>query len=267
MQQGHVSITFSLRAPSNMVDIQPAEEFPAQAENVCIALSTQLGKDTCLYTHLRVPTDEQVRLVVRKSNGTLRPVKQSCFSSIEALQLFLKEVGKRFGQTDAAVNCLLLVNGATKVDKARANTVRQVVAARGKCSPFMSADELKELEAKRQAFIDGEKQKAAEAAEKAKAEKKEAKKPAESEPVVEGEEKPKKKRAPKRKAEESTEVVAAGDWCGCSGPVEPVADVKEPSPKAKRVKKPKAEKKPAEILGQAPEESLSAQVPWCGMAQ
>lgn len=259
MQQGHVSITFSLRAPSNMVDIQPAEEFPAQAENVCIALSTQLGKDTCLYTHLRVPTDEQVRLVVRKSNGTLRPVKQSCFSSIEALQLFLKEVGKRFGQTDAAVNCLLLVNGATKVDKARANTVRQVVAARGKCSPFMSADELKELEAKRQAFIDGEKQKATDAAEKAKAQKKEAKKPAESEPVVEGEEKPKKKRTPKRKAEEVDEFDV----------VRPEIEIglKEPSPKAKRVKKPKAEKKPTEILGQAPEESLSAQVPWCGMAQ
>lgn len=264
MQQGHVSITFSLRAPSNMVDIQPAEEFPAQAENVCIALSTQLGKDTCLYTHLRVPTDEQVRLVVRKSNGTLRPVKQSCFSSIEALQLFLKEVGKRFGQTDAAVNCLLLVNGATKVDKARANTVRQVVAARGKCSPFMSADELKELEAKRQAFIDGEKQKATEAAEKAKAQKKEAKKPAESEPVVEGEEKPEKKRAPKRKAGEvdGFDAVRPEIAIGVD-----VADVKEPSPKAKRVKKPKAEKKPAEILGQAPEESLSAQVPWCGMAQ
>lgn len=235
-----------------MVDVKPAEQFPVQAEEVCIALSTQLGKDTCLYTRLRVPTEEQVRLVVRKPNGTLRVVKQSCFSSIEALQLFLKEVGKQIGQTDAAVNSLLLVNGATKVDKARVSTVQKVVAARIKCSPFMSVEELKLLEANRQAFIDGEKQKAAEAAEKAKAQQKKDASPA----GEDQEEKPKKKRSPKRKAEEAVadEVVAEGV-------------VEEVSPKAKRVKKSKAEKKPAEILGQAPEESLSAQVPWCGMAQ
>ena len=112
----------------------------------------------------------------------------------------------------------------------------------------MSSEELAALEEARKAFLD---------AVKAEKKEKEAKPKKAEEVVVEGAEK--KKRAPKRKADEvaEAEVVIGVD----------VAEVKEPSPKAKRVKKPKAEKKPAEILGQAPEESLSAQVAWSGMAQ
>lgn len=251
--------------------------FQVLAEDVCASLSDKYGKDCCLYTGQKVPSSDQVRLVVLDAKGRPKAVKQSCFCSAEALHHFLKELGKGTGAADGDVKHLLLVNGVSKVDKARANTVRQIAAARGKCSVFMSAEELKALEAARQKFVEDEKQKAAESAEKAKEkDKKDA-----STAVAEGEKSPeKKKRAPKRKLidiimEGSQELVpptpvvrdsqVVDDWCGCSGPVEPVAGVKEPSPKAKRVKK----SKPAEILGQAPQESLSAQpvVEWASMAQ
>ncbi len=225
--------------------------FAQVAEDVCLSLSNKHGKDSCLYTGLKVPSGEQVHLVLLKPNGTPRAVKQSCFSSAEALAGFIKELGKGMGASDSDVKQLLLINGVSKcANKDRANTMRQIAVARGKCSPFMSSEELAALEEARKAFLDAEKEKAA----AVKAEKKEKKA---DEAVVEGAEK--KKRAPKRKAEEAldAEAVICVD----------VAEVKEPSPKAKRVKKPKAEKKPAEILGQAPEESLSAQVAWSGMAQ
>lgn len=225
--------------------------FAQVAEDVCLSLSNKHGKDSCLYTGLKVPSGEQVHLVLLKPNGTPRAVKQSCFSSAEALAGFIKELGKGMGASDSDVKQLLLINGVSKcANKDRANTMRQIAVARGKCSPFMSSEELAALEEARKAFLDAEKEKAA----AAKAEKKEKEA---DEAVVEGAEK--KKRAPKRKADEvaEAEVVIGVD----------AAEVKEPSPKAKRVKKPKAEKKPAEILGQAPEESLSAQVAWSGMAQ
>ena len=218
--------------------------FAQVAEDVCLSLSNKHGKDSCLYTGLKVPSGEQVHLVLLKPNGTPRAVKQSCFSSAEALAGFIKELGKGMGASDSDVKQLLLINGVSKcANKDRANTMRQIAVARGKCSPFMSSEELAALEEARKAFLDA-----------VKAEKKEKKA---EEVVVECAEK--KKRAPKRKADEvaEAEVVIGVD----------AVDVKEPSPKAKRVKKPKAEKKPAEILGQAPEESLSAQVAWSGMAQ
>lgn len=218
--------------------------FAQVAEDVCLSLSNKHGKDSCLYTGLKVPSGEQVHLVLLKPNGTPRAVKQSCFSSAEALAGFIKELGKGMGASDSDVKQLLLINGVSKcANKDRANTMRQIAVARGKCSPFMSSEELAALEEARKAFLDA-----------VKAEKKEKKA---EEVVVECAEK--KKRAPKRKAEEvvEAEIVIGVD----------AADVKDPSPKAKRVKKPKAEKKPAEILGQAPEESLSAQVAWSGMAQ
>lgn len=218
--------------------------FAQVAEDVCLSLSNKHGKDSCLYTGLKVPSGEQVYLVLLKPNGTPRAVKQSCFSSAEALAGFIKELGKGMGASDSDVKQLLLINGVSKcANKDRANTMRQIAVARGKCSPFMSSEELAALEEARKAFLDA-----------VKAEKKEKKA---EEVVVECAEK--KKRAPKRKAEEvvEAEIVIGVD----------AADVKDPSPKAKRVKKPKAEKKPAEILGQAPEESLSAQVAWSGMAQ
>ena len=218
--------------------------FAQVAEDVCLSLSNKHGKDSCLYTGLKVPSGEQVHLVLLKPNGTPRAVKQSCFSSAEALAGFIKELGKGMGASDSDVKQLLLINGVSKcANKDRANTMRQIAVARGKCSPFMSSEELAALEEARKAFLDA-----------VKAEKKEKKA---DEAVVEGAEK--KKRAPKRKAEEAldAEAVICVD----------AAEVKQPSPKAKRVKKPKAEKKPAEILGQAPEESLSAQVAWSGMAQ
>lgn len=235
--------------------------FQVLAEQACAALSDKYGKDCCLYSNQKVPSSDQVRLVVLGSKGRPRAVKQSCFCSAEALHYFLKELGKGTGAADGDVKHLLLVNGVSKVDKARANTVRQIAAARGKCSVFMSAEELKALEAARQAFVDGEKQKAEAAVEKAKAEKakeKEKKEEPALAAVADGEKSPeKKKRAPKRKAEEVDEFDV----------VRPEIEIglKEPSPKAKRVKKPKA----AEILGQAPQESLSAQpvVEWASMAQ
>lgn len=223
--------------------------FAQVAEDVCLSLSNKHGKDSCLYTGLKVPSGEQVHLVLLKPNGTPRAVKQSCFSSAEALAGFIKELGKGMGASDSDVKQLLLINGVSKcANKDRANTMRQIAVARGKCSPFMSSEELVALEEARKAFLD---------AAKAEKKEKEAKPKKAEEVVVEGAEK--KKRAPKRKAEEAldAEAVICVD----------VAEVKEPSPKAKRVKKPKAEKKPAEILGQAPEESLSAQVAWSGMAQ
>ena len=235
--------------------------FQVLAEDVCASLSDKYGKDCCLYTGQKVPSSDQVRLVVLDAKGRPKAVKQSCFCSAEALHHFLKELGKGTGAADGDVKHLLLVNGVSKVDKARANTVRQIAAARGKCSVFMSAEELKALEAARQAFVDGEKQKAEAAVEKAKAEKAKEKEKKE-EPALaaaaEGEKSPeKKKRAPKRKAEEVDEFDV----------VRPEIEIglKEPSPKAKRVKKSKA----AEILGQAPQESLSAQpvVEWASMAQ
>lgn len=230
--------------------------FAQVAEDVCLSLSNKHGKDSCLYTGLKVPSGEQVHLVLLKPNGTPRAVKQSCFSSAEALAGFIKELGKGMGASDSDVKQLLLINGVSKcANKDRANTMRQIAVARGKCSPFMSSEELAALEEARKAFLDAEKEKAA--AVKAEKKEKEAKPKKAEEVVVEGAEK--KKRAPKRKADEvaEAEVVIGVD----------AVDVKEPSPKAKRVKKPKAEKKPAEILGQAPEESLSAQVAWSGMAQ
>jgi len=249
--------------------------FQVLAEDVCASLSDKYGKDCCLYTGQKVPTSDQVRLVALDAKGRPKAVKQSCFSSAEALHHFLKELGKGTSAADSDVKHLLLVNGVSKVDKARANTVRQIAAARGKCSVFMSAEELKALEAARQKFVEDEKQKAAEAAEKAKAEKAKKEQPAPVPIVEDQEEKPKKKRSPKRKAEEMSEVVTDHGVVRC-GPgvipevgagefVECVQSAVSDKPKVKRVKK----SKPAEILGQAPQESLSAQpvVEWASMAQ
>lgn len=254
----------------------PLEVFQAQTEAICGALTDKYGKDVCLYSGLKVPVSEQVKLVVLNAKGTPRAVKQSCFSCSEALHLFIKQCGKDAFEPES--KRLLLINGVSKVvNKDRFNTVRQVATARGKCSPFLSAEELQALEEARKAFIESEQASVSVARELAKAAKEKAKvdaelakaaaktKKAEEKAVaqVEGaaEETPKKKRSPKRKLEE--------EKSGEESPAPPApssGDEGSSKPKAKRVKKDKAPKKLPEILGQAPEESLSASVQWSGMA-
>lgn len=268
--------------------------FQTQTEAACNVLADKLGKDVCMYTGLKVPTSEQVKLVLLTPKGTPRVVKLSCFCNAEALHLFVKDLGK--GLCESESKRLLLVNGVSKVaNKERYNTVRQVATARGKCSPFLSAEELQALEDARKAFIKSEQASAAAAKEKAKVDAELAKaaaktKKAEEKAVaqVEGaaEETPKKKRSPKRKvpgdayldvsrgAEVTFDDYFTASALACELPigVEVVCDTipsgveASPKPKAKRVKKDKAPKKLPEILGVAPDESLSALGQWSGMA-
>lgn len=264
------------------VSFSSFDTFQARAEATCNALADKLGKDVCMYTGLKVPTSEQVKLVLLTPKGTPRVVKLSCFCNAEALHLFVKDLGKPGLEPES--KRLLLANGVSKVaNKERYNTVRQVAAARGKCSPFLSAEELKSLEDERAAFVVAEKAKIDAALEKAKAETLVAKEKAKAEvAAAKAEAKAAKaqhipsngepidllpgaspKRAPKRKAGEVDGFDAVRPELAI-GMDE--ADVKEPSPKAKRVKKEKAPAKLPEILGVAPDESLSASAQWSGMA-
>lgn len=266
--------------------------FQTQTEAACNALADKLGKGVCMYTGLKVPASEQVKLVLLTPKGTPRVVKLSCFCNAEALHLFVKDLGK--GLYESESKRLLLVNGVSKVaNKERYNTVRQVAAARGKCSPFLSAEELKSLEDERAAFVVAEKAKIDAALEKAKAETLVAKEKAKAEvAAAKAEAKAAKaqhipsngepidllpgaspKRAPKRKSVdaapqpedrcyEGTGVVFGEE----AVVVDTVIEASSPKPKAKRVKKEKAPAKLPEILGVAPDESLSASAQWSGMA-
>ena len=266
--------------------------FQTQTEAACNTLADKLGKDVCMYTGLKVPTSEQVKLVLLTPKGTPRVVKLSCFCNAEALHLFVKDLGK--GLYESESKRLLLVNGVSKVaNKERYNTVRQVATARGKCSPFLSADELKSLEDERAAFVVAEKAKIDAALEKAKAETLVAKEKAKAEvAAAKADAKAAKaqhipsngepidllpgaspKRAPKRKSVDAAPQPEGMSYEGTgvvfgeeAVVVDTVIEASSPKPKAKRVKKEKAPAKLPEILGVAPDESLSASAQWSGMA-
>lgn len=277
------------------VSFSSFDTFQAQAEATCNALADKLGKDVCMYTGLKVPTSEQVKLVLLTAKGTPRVVKLSCFCNAEALHLFVKDLGKPGLEPES--KRLLLVNGVSKVaNKERYNTVRQVAAARGKCSPFLSAEELKSLEDERAAFVVAEKAKIDAALEKAKAETLAAKEKAKADvdaakAAAKAEAKAAKaqhipsngepvdllpaaspKRAPKRKSVDAAPqpegmcYEGAGVVFGEEKEIVIGLESSSPKPKAKRVKKEKAPAKLPEILGVAPDESLSASAQWSGMA-
>lgn len=265
--------------------------FQTQTEATCNALADKLGKDVCMYTGLKVPTSEQVKLVLLTPKGTPRVVKLSCFCNAEALHLFVKDLGK--GLYESESKRLLLVNGVSKVaNKERYNTVRQVATARGKCSPFLSAEELKSLEDERAAFVVAEKAKIDAALEKAKAETLAAKEKAKAEvdaakaaaKAAKAQSIPSngepidllpgrvRQRAPKRKSVDAAPqpegmcYEGAGVVFGEEKEIVIGLESSSPKPKAKRVKKEKAPAKLPEILGVAPDESLSASAQWSGMA-
>lgn len=273
------------------VSFSSFDTFQAQAEATCNALADKLGKDVCMYTGLKVPTSEQVKLVLLTPKGTPRVVKLSCFCNAEALLLFVKDLGK--GLYESEYKRLLLVNGVSKVaNKERYNTVRQVAAARGKCSPFLSAEELKSLEDERAAFVVAEKAKIDAALEKAKAETLAAKEKAKAEvdaakaaaKAAKAQSIPSngepidllpgrvRQRAPKRKSVDAAPqpegmcYEGAGVVFGEEKEIVIGLESSSPKPKAKRVKKEKAPAKLPEILGVAPDESLSASAQWSGMA-
>ena len=238
-----------------------------------------LGRGVCVQTKLAI-ADPNPGCSLRVLNSSLKPVvvPKAQFVSLEAVLRFIGELSKQYPDVDKKeVNALVAINKCgQEINKERGVAVVKISDKVGAFVGDCDNAALKESRAKYDADLKvkqdeaKEKEKAAKAAEK---EKEKAAKAAEKEkaakakdmdvaaPAAAAEKPAKAKRAPKRKAEE-VEVVASGSVSSGSE-LDPVPagiaiGVKEPSPKATRVRKEKAPAKARDALGLDVDQAIGA---------